>query len=58
MVRRVLQGHAANEVAEDFGVSERTGQKWLARFRAGGKQGLEDRSCRPHHVTRCPERAL
>src|SRR6185503_19914887 len=51
MVRRVLRGAAtAGEVAEDFGVSERTVRKWLARYRAEGRQGLEDRSSRPHRL--------
>ncbi len=50
MVRRVLQGHYAREVAEDFGVTERTVRKWLARYRAEGKQGLLDRSSRPHRT--------
>jgi transposase InsO family protein len=49
MVRRVVQGTStAQEVAEDFGVSERTVRKWLARYRAEGKAGLQDRSSRPH----------
>ena len=48
MVRRVAQGHSAAEVADDFGVSERTVRKWLARYRAEGRQGLTDRSSRPH----------
>jgi transposase InsO family protein len=50
MVRRVLQGQTAVEVAEDFGVSERTVRKWLARYRAEGRQGLADRTSRPHHM--------
>lgn len=50
MVRRVLQGHYAREVAEDFGVTERTVRKWLARYRAEGRQGLTDRSSRPHRM--------
>ena len=58
MVRRVVQGTAtAREVAEDFGVSERTVRKWLARYRAEGRQGLTDRSSRPHrmpHATAAP----
>lgn len=58
MVRRVVQGTAtAAEVAEDFGVSERTVRKWLARYRAEGRQGLYDRSSRPHrqpHATPAP----
>lgn len=34
------------------GVSTRTGSKWLARFRAEGAAGLEDRSSRPVHIAR------
>jgi hypothetical protein len=38
MVRRVLeQRQPATEVGADFGVSERTVRKWLARWRAGGE---------------------
>lgn len=50
MVRRVLQGRTAGEVAGDFGVSRRTVRKWLARYRAEGEHGLEDRSSRPHRM--------
>jgi transposase InsO family protein len=38
----------ALDVADDFGVTERTVRKWLARYRAEGKAGLQDRSSRPH----------
>lgn len=31
-----------------FGISEKTGHKWLARFRADGPAGLSDRSHAPH----------
>jgi transposase InsO family protein len=47
-MKHVTQGHTATEVAEDFEVSERTVRKWLARYRAEGRQGLTDRSSRPH----------
>ncbi len=48
MVRRVTQDRLpARAVAAAAGVSERTLRKWLARFRAEGRAGLEDRSCRP-----------
>jgi len=50
MVRRVLEGQAASEVAEAFRVSERTVRKWLARYRAEGTHGLQDRPSRPHHM--------
>jgi transposase InsO family protein len=57
MVRRVVQGETASEVADDFGVCERTVRKWLARYRAEGRQGLEDRSSRPRRLpTATPER--
>ena len=56
MVRRVLQGHPAREVAETFGVSARTVRKWLVRYRAEGAHGLQDRTSRPHHMpTATPE---
>ena len=40
-----------------FGVSEKTGQKWLARFRAEGPAGLSDRSHAPQqpHCQMAPE---
>lgn len=31
-----------------FGVSRKTGYKWVARFKAGGSAALADRSRRPH----------
>ena len=44
MVRRMLeQKQPATKVAADFGVSERTVRKWLARWRAGGEPALNDR---------------
>jgi transposase InsO family protein len=48
MVRRVLeQKQRAIRVAADFGVSERTVRKWLARWRGGGGPALNDRSSTP-----------
>jgi transposase InsO family protein len=53
LVSRVLDERwtvaAASQAA---GVSERTGFKWLARFKADGMAGLTDRSSRP---LRCPQ---
>lgn len=37
-----------SEVCRAFGISEKTGYKWLARFSAEGPDGLDDRSHRPH----------
>src|SRR5882724_8006055 len=51
MVRRILEeGRPVGEVAAGFGVSERTARKWLARFRAEGAAGLQNRSSRPASV--------
>jgi transposase InsO family protein len=48
---RVLEeGVSVSAAALQFGVSERTVFKWLARFRAEGDAGLWDRSCAPHRV--------
>jgi transposase InsO family protein len=52
LVKRVLEeGWTMKAASEASGVSERTGYKWLARFRAEGEAGLIDRSSRPR---RCP----
>jgi len=36
-----------------YGISEKTGYKWLARFEQGGAEALVDR---PHTAARCPHR--
>lgn len=36
------------DVCTAFGISEKTGHKWLARFRADGPAGLAERSHAPH----------
>lgn len=52
LVKRVLEeGWTMKAASEASGVSERTGFKWLARFRVEGDAGLIDRSSRPR---RCP----
>jgi len=55
MVRRMLEHQQpATSVAADFGVSERTVRKWLARWRAGGEPALNDRSSAPARQRRLP----
>ena len=52
MIRRILEeGRPVREVARGFGISERTARKWLARFRAEGPRGLDNRSSCPRTVT-------
>lgn len=40
------------------GLSERTGYKWLQRFRCEGEAGLRDRSSQPHRLGRSHELGL
>ncbi len=40
--------YAMKEQCERFGISRKTGYKWLERFEEEGPDGLEDRSRRPH----------
>ena len=47
-------------VCARFGISRKTGYKWLARYRAAGPAGLVERSRRPRRLARAiaPEMAL
>src|SRR5712691_2250525 len=48
LVRRILEeGRDRGEVACSLGISLRTVQKWLRRYRLEGRQGLQDRSSAP-----------
>ncbi|MGJ0197081.1 helix-turn-helix domain-containing protein, partial [Micrococcus luteus] len=52
MVHRHLHdGIPQAHVAAEFRVSRPTVATWVARYRAEGEAGLQDRSSRPHH---CP----
>lgn len=48
-----VEGANVSRLCARFGVSRKTGYKWLARFREEGEPGLSDRSRRPQQ-TRCP----
>ncbi|MCP4409940.1 MAG: transposase, partial [Gammaproteobacteria bacterium] len=37
-----------SELCRAYGISRKTGYKWIKRFREGGIEGLADRSRRPH----------
>ena len=45
-------GLAFNELCRRFGVSRKTGYKWLQRYRAGGAEALQEQSRRPRHSPR------
>jgi len=46
------QGANLSELCRRFGISRKTGYKWLERYRVDGESGLVDRSRRPHHSPR------
>jgi transposase InsO family protein len=50
----LAQNEAANvrQLCQQFGISAKTGYKWLERYRAFGEAGLADRSRRPLHSPR------
>jgi putative transposase len=48
-----LDLYAMVELCARYGISRKTGYKWLARFDESGRGGLRDRSRAPHH---CPHR--
>ena len=53
LVQRVeTDGWRVVAAARAFGVSERTVRKWRARYRAEGREGLQDRSSRPRSSPR------
>ena len=53
LVRRVLvEGHSPRAVATALGLCQRTVRKWVSRFLSEGRDGLRDRSSRPHRLHR------
>ena len=45
--------YSVTELCSRYGISRKTGYKWLTRFEEGGRRALADRSRAPHH---CPHR--
>jgi transposase InsO family protein len=50
LVERILGGRAKVQVAQELGVSIKTVDKWLKRYRYEGMEGLKDRGSRPHRM--------
>lgn len=42
------EGAHVSQLCTSFGISRKTGYKWLTRFAAGGSPALQDQSRRPH----------
>jgi len=48
-VAACLEGHESlSELCRHFGISRKTGHKWLGRYDSEGISGLEDRARTPH----------
>jgi transposase InsO family protein len=52
------EGVNVRQLCRQFGISPKTGYKWLARHQAGGLAALDDRSRRPHRSPRRTEPAV
>ena len=50
LVQRMLGGQTPQAAARAEGVCPHTAKKWLARFKAEGREGLQDRSSRPRRL--------
>jgi putative transposase len=46
------------ELCDRFGISRKTGYKWLSRYTAGGAAALMPRSSRPHHTPQATPPAI
>ena len=46
------EGANIRQLGRRFGISPRTGYKWLHRWQEAGRDGLQDRSRRPHRSSR------
>src|SRR6185437_15833709 len=58
LVRRALvEGQAPMAVATAMGVTAKTVRKWVERFASEGRDGLVERSSRPHRLYRPPPEA-
>jgi transposase InsO family protein len=47
--RWISERETITELCEWFGISRKTGYKWIERYDGGGREGLADRSRAPHH---------
>jgi transposase InsO family protein len=50
--------YSMTELCDQYGISRKTGYKWVSRYEAHGRAGLANRSRRPHHHPRATDAAL
>jgi len=48
-LKALRQEQPFTDLCGDYGISRKTGYKWLERYNAQGHGGMKDRSRRPHH---------
>jgi len=49
-ISEIIKGDSSMaQLCDDFGISRKTGYKWLGRYKEYGPGGLEDHSRAPHH---------
>src|SRR4030043_895964 len=48
----LVQGNNFTALCKRYGISRKTGYKWLQRYLSNGYDGLSDHSCRPHRIPR------
>jgi transposase InsO family protein len=58
LVERILGGRERTQVAQELGVSVKTADKWLRRYREEGVDGLKDRGSRPHRMPKATAELL
>lgn len=51
-VSRILEGERMSELCREYGISRKTGYKFLERYRSGGQQGLINQSRVPLRIAR------
>jgi transposase InsO family protein len=49
LVERINAGRPKAQVSQELGISVKTTDKWLRRYRERGVEGLQDLRSRPHH---------
>ncbi|MFB3078778.1 MAG: helix-turn-helix domain-containing protein [Lysobacterales bacterium] len=50
-----MKGGNRRELCRRFGISPKTGYKWLHRYQSEGPGGLQERSRCPHHCPQCTD---
>ena len=59
LVREYMSGlFTMTELAAQYGISRKTGYKWVAAYDARGSAGLQDQSRRPHHSPQATDAAV